>query len=47
MLKWIFRNRTVWSFNSVSLQNVFKNHIFNVYVKTGFGIKYLTMVDMK
>ena len=46
MLKWIFRNRTVWSFNSVSLQNVFTNHIFHVYVKTGFDIRYPAMVDM-
>ena len=36
---WIVRNRTVWSFNCVYQQNVFTNHIFNIYVKTGFGIK--------
>ena len=28
------------------LQNVFKNHKFNIYVKTGFGIKKPKMVDM-
>ena len=46
MLNWIVRNRTVWSFNCVYLQNVFTNHIFNEYVKTGFAIKLQTMVDM-
>ena len=35
----IVRKRTVWSFNSVYLQNVFRNHILNIYVKIGFGIK--------
>ena len=39
MLNWMVRNRTVWSFNCVYLQNVLTNHIFNTYVKTGFGIK--------
>ena len=39
MLNWIVRNRTVSSFNSVYLQDVFTNYIFNIYVKTGFGIK--------
>ena len=39
MLYWIVRNRTVWSFNCVYVQNVFIHHIFNIYVKTGFGIK--------
>ena len=33
------RKETVWSFNSVYLQNVFTNHIFDIYLKTGFGIK--------
>ena len=28
------------------VQSVFTNHIFNIYVKTGFGIKLLTMVDI-
>ena len=28
------------------LENVFTNHIFNINVKTGSGIKYPTMVDM-
>ena len=46
MLNWIVRNRTVWLFNCVYLQNVFANHIFNVYVKIGFGIKKPTMVEM-
>ena len=31
MLNWIVRNRTVWSFSYVYLQNVFTNHIFNIY----------------
>ena len=39
MLSWIVRNRKVWSFIYMYLQNVFINHIFYVYVKTGFGIK--------
>ena len=39
MLNWIVRNRTVWSFNGMYLQNGFTNHVFNIYVKTGFGIK--------
>ena len=39
MLNRIVRNKTVWSFNCVYLQNVFTNHIFNIYVKTGFGFK--------
>ena len=39
MLNWIVRNRTVWSFNCVYLKNVFTNHIFDIYVKIGFGIK--------
>ena len=42
MLNWIVRNRTVW----VDLQNVFTNHIFSLYVKTGFGNKLLIMVDV-
>ena len=33
------RNRTVWSFDCVYLQNVLTNHKFNIYVKTGFSIK--------
>ena len=28
-----------WSFNRLYLQNVFTNHIFDIYVKTGFTIK--------
>ena len=39
-------NRTVGSFNCVYLQNIFTNHIFDIYVKTGFGIKWPTMADM-
>ena len=39
MLNWIVRNGTVWSFNCVYVQNMFTNDIFNVFVKTGFGIK--------
>ena len=39
MLNLIVRNRTVWLFNCMYLQNVFTNHIFDIYVKTGFGIK--------
>ena len=46
MLNWIVRKGTVWSFNWVYLQNVFTNHIFNIYVKTGFGIKQPKTVDM-
>ena len=43
MLNWIVRNRT--DHLTVYLQNVFINHIFEIYiyiyiyVKTGFGIK--------
>ena len=32
MLNWIVRNRTVGSFNSMYLQNVFTN-IFDIHVK--------------
>ena len=39
MLDWIVRNRTVWSFNYVYQQNVFSNHILDLYVQTGFGNK--------
>ena len=39
MLNWIVWNRTVWSFNCVYLLNVLRNHIFDIYIKTGFGIK--------
>ena len=39
MLNWIVKNRTVWIFYCLY-------HIFNVYRKTGFGIKYPTMVDL-
>ena len=46
MLNWIARNKTVWSFNSVYLQNVFTDYIFNIYVNTGFDIKQPRMVDM-
>ena len=46
MLNWNVRNRTVLSFSYAYLQNVFTNHIFNIYVKTVFGIKYPTIVDM-
>ena len=28
------------------LKNVFPNHIFNIYVKAGFGITLATTVDM-
>ena len=45
MLNWIVRNWTVWLFNRVYWLNVFTNHIFNIYVKIGFGIWYPTMVD--
>ena len=47
MINWLVRNRTVRSFNCVNyLQNMFTNYLFNIYVKTGFGIKYPTIVDM-
>ena len=39
MQNWIVGNRTVWSFNWVYLENVFTNNIFNIYLKSGFGIK--------
>ena len=32
MLNWIVRNRTVWSFNCVYLQNVFTDHIYLIYM---------------
>ena len=38
MLRWIVRNRTVWSFDYEYQQNLFTN-IFNLYVKTGFSTK--------
>ena len=38
-LNWFVRNRTVWAFKCVYLQNVFPNQIFNIYVKTEFSIK--------
>ena len=28
------------------LQNIITNHIFNIYVKTGYVIKQSTMFDM-
>ena len=34
-----------WLFNCVYLENVFTNHIFNIHVKTGFGVKWPTMDD--
>ena len=46
MWNWIVRNRTVWSFDNVYLQNKFTNHISDIYVKTGFSIKLPTMADM-
>ena len=46
IINWIVRNWTVWLFNGVYLQKVFINHIFNICVKTGFGIQTPTMVDM-
>ena len=39
MLNRIIRNRTVLSSNSVYLQNVITDHIFDIYVKTWFDIK--------
>ena len=39
MPNWIVINRTVWFFECVYQQNVFTNHISNIYVKTGFDIK--------
>ena len=46
MINWIVKNRTVWSFNCVYLQNMFINHIFKIYVKIGFGLEYPTMLEM-
>ena len=34
MLNRIDRNTTAWSFNFVYLQNVLKNHMFDINVKT-------------
>ena len=39
MLKWIARNRTIWWFNYVYLQNVLTNHVFDIKAKRGLGIK--------
>ena len=33
MQNWIITNRTVWSFKCVYVQNMFTNHLFNLYVK--------------
>ena len=38
MVNWIVRNKYVWSFNCVYLQIVFTDHMFNIYLKIGFGI---------
>ena len=46
MLNRIVRDKTVWSFNCVYLQNVFINYESNSCKKTGFGIKWLKMVDV-
>ena len=46
MLNWIVRNRTIWSFNRVYLQNVFTYRIFNIYAKAGFVIKEPAVVDI-
>ena len=35
MLNWTVKNRTVWSFYSVYLQNVFTTHISCMFVKKG------------
>ena len=40
MVNWIIKNRTVWSSNWVYLQNVFTNHIFNIYVKQNLALNY-------
>ena len=34
LINWIVKNRTVWSFNSVHLQNAFTNYVLNIYVIT-------------
>ena len=39
MLNWIVRNRTVWHLTVSTYKMVFTNHIFNINVKTGFGIE--------
>ena len=44
--KWIFSNRNLWLFECMYQQNGFINQIFNIYVKTGFGIERPTMVDI-
>ena len=51
MPNWTIKNRTVWSFNYVYLENVFTNHICNIYiyiyVKTGFSIKLPSWYTIK
>ena len=34
-----WKHLTVGSFSCVYIQNVLTNHIFKIYVKTGFGTK--------
>ena len=38
--------KNVGLFNCVCHQNEFTNQIFNIFVKTGFGIKKPTMIDI-
>ena len=46
MLNCIVRNRTVWSFNCVYLQNMLTNRTFNINVKIGFVTEWPAMVDL-
>ena len=39
MLNLMVRNTTVWTFYCVYLENVFINHIIDIHVKRGCGIK--------
>ena len=46
MLNLIVRNRIVWLFNWCVSKKKCVYHTFNIYLKTGFGIKLRTIVDM-
>ena len=41
MVNWIVRNRIIWSFKYVYLQNVFTKHISNIYVKQDLELNNL------
>ena len=46
MLNWIVRNSTVWHLKFICLQDIFINLIFNISVKTKFGIDEPTIPDI-